>query len=121
LKKGDEAQKIIDIFVGEQDQHLAAEQKDEVLNGSHAEPPPSTLVGSYKALSSVYTSAEILKVDVFDKFDLDGNFRINRTEVNTVLSSLLSKGKLDDRHVSMQHDASAHFFLTQPVICMHFI
>jgi len=111
LKKGDEAQKIIDIFVGaEKDPHLAAEQKDEVLNGYHAEPPPSTLVGSYKALSSVYTSAEILKVDVFDKFDLDGNFRINRAEVNTVLSSLLSKGQLDDRHVYMQHDASAHFF-----------
>ncbi len=60
-----------------------------------AEPQPSVYSGSFDALRSVYTNAQRLKLDIFDKFDGNGDFIIDRMELNQFVFKLLKSNMLD--------------------------
>jgi hypothetical protein len=63
-----------------------------------AKPAPSSSATSWSALRAVYASAELLRLQVFEKFDRNGNsdLCIDRTEVNeTIIKLSKSKGLSD--------------------------
>jgi hypothetical protein len=61
-----------------------------------AQPPPSTCSGSFAALQSVYSNAQRLKFEIFDKFDRNGDLCIDRNELNQFVFKLLKSNMLDD-------------------------
>ncbi len=56
---------------------------------------PSTS-GSFYALQSTYAIAQRLNVEVFERFDRNGDLCIDRKELNDVIQQLLQDKKLDD-------------------------
>jgi hypothetical protein len=56
----------------------------------------STLSGSFDALQSIYANAQRLNVEVFERFDDNGDLCIDRRELNVVIQRLLKDNKLDD-------------------------
>ena len=67
-----------------------------------AKPAPSSSATSWGALRAVYANAELLRLQVFEKFDEDSNLIIDRTEVTSTIVKLLRNEKLDDRSVFSQ-------------------
>jgi hypothetical protein len=60
-------------------------------------PSAAPCFGSYAALQSVYTSAQRLKLEIFERFDRDGNLCIEKKELNDVIHNLLIDKNLDDK------------------------
>jgi len=61
-----------------------------------AKPAPSSSATSWSALRAVYASAELLRLQVFEKFDRNSDLSIDRTEVNeTIIKLSKSKGLSD--------------------------
>jgi hypothetical protein len=61
-----------------------------------AKPASSSSATSWGALRAVYASAELLRLQVFEKFDRNSDLCIDRTEVNeTIIKLSKSKGLSD--------------------------
>ncbi len=57
-------------------------------------PAPSS---SWSALQVVYANAELLRLQVFEKFDHNSDLCIERSEVTETIKKLLKDGQLDDK------------------------
>ncbi len=60
-------------------------------------PSATPCFGTYAALQSVYTSAQRLKLEIFEQFDCNGDLRIEKKEFNDVIQNLLKEKNLDDK------------------------
>ena len=62
-----------------------------------AKPAPSSTATSWGALRVVYSDAELLRLQVFEKFDRNSDLCIDRTEVNETIIKLLKLKDLSDK------------------------
>ena len=62
-----------------------------------AKPAPSSSATSWGALRAVYANAELLRLQVFEKFDRNSDLCIDRTEVNETIFKLLKSKDLSDK------------------------
>ena len=62
-----------------------------------AKPAPSSLATSWGALRAVYANAELLRLQVFEKFDRNSDLCIDRKEVNETIIKLLTSKDLSDK------------------------
>jgi hypothetical protein len=62
-----------------------------------AKPAPSSSATSWGALRVVYTNAELLRRQVFEKFDGNSDLCIDRKEVNETIIKLLKSKDLSDK------------------------
>jgi hypothetical protein len=62
-----------------------------------AKPAPSSSATSWGALRAVYANAELLRLQVFEKFDRNSDLCIDRKEVKDTIMKLLKSKDLSDK------------------------